>query len=107
MTPLRSSNGQALVQRLAEVADRAQHHAALDRLALAGVAGADRAVLLDQLVAADHDPLDPAVALDLDRRAEEAQHDPLLLALWLGRWENSVKISTLRRLVGSQSSDST
>ena len=72
--------GDAL-DRDAGVADRAQHQAALELFALAGVLGPQRAALLDQLVAADDDLLDLAVALDLDRRGEEAEDDPLLLAL--------------------------
>ena len=72
--------GDAL-DRDAGVADRAQDQAALELFALAGVLGPQRAALLDQLVAADDDLLDLAVALDLDRRGEEAQDDPLLLAL--------------------------
>src|SRR4029453_18902622 len=72
------------VDRHARVADRAQHHAALDRLALAGVDGADApGVVALELVAGHHDPLHLATPLDLDRGAEEAHHDLLVLALRL------------------------
>ena len=96
--------GNAL-DRDAGVADRAQDQAALELLALAAVPGAQRAALLDQLVAADDDLLDLAVALDLDRRGEEAEDDPLLLPSG-SRWENSRRVSTLTRVVLSASSDS-
>ena len=59
-----------------------------------------------QLVAADDDPLDLAVALDLDRRAEEAQHDPPAACPRARAAANSVKISTFLRAVMSASSDS-
>src|SRR3954452_11972033 len=59
------------------VADRAQHEPAGDRLdVVAGGAGAQGAVVAaHDLVALDADRLDGAVADDLDRRAQEAQHD--------------------------------
>src|SRR5262245_5692070 len=78
--------GNAL-DRDAGVADRAQDQPTLELFALAGVLGAQSAASVDQLVAADHDRFDLAVALDLDRRGEEAQHDSLLLALWLALGE--------------------
>ena len=64
-------------QRDRPVPDRTQHEAALDRLQLVGrglrpkrpVVGAH------DLVAADVDRLHPALAADLHRRAQEAQHD--------------------------------
>ena len=92
--------GHAL-DRDAGVADRAQHQPALELFALAGVPGAQRAALLDQLVAADHDLLDLAVALDLDRRGEEAQDDPLSLALGLALGELAQRLDVdAGRLVG-------
>src|SRR5947208_15553809 len=75
------------VDRDPRVADRAQQQAGLELLAIAGVLGAQGAVTLDQLVAADHHPLDLAIAPDLDRGAEEAEHDPLALALGLAPGE--------------------
>ena len=89
------------------VADRAQHQPALDLLALAGVAGADRARLVAvELVAADDDAARPcprprsrpASSRSASRRASACPR--------AARSEKSVKISTLRRWVGSQSSDS-
>src|SRR5918995_71389 len=72
------------VDRHALVADRAQDEPRLDRLALPGVAGPERPRLVAmELVAPHHDALDAAVALDLDRRREEAQHDSPRLALGL------------------------
>src|SRR3954447_11473999 len=74
--------GHAL-DRDAGVADRAQDQPTVELFALAGVLGPQRTAFLDQLVAADHDRFDLAVALDLDRGGEEAKDDPLLLALRL------------------------
>src|SRR3954451_9580283 len=72
------------LDRDALVSDRAQDQAALDRLALASVDGAEPpGVVALQLIAADHDPLHLAVTLDLDGGAKEAHHDPLALPLWL------------------------
>src|SRR6185503_2457144 len=64
-------------ERDGAVADGAQSEAARDRLdVVADGAGAQRAVVgARDLVAADVDGLDPAVAADLDRRAQEAQLD--------------------------------
>src|SRR4051812_20772679 len=76
------------LDRDALVADRTQHHPALDRLALAGVDRADAAVFAAlQLVLPDDDPLDLALALDLDGGAEEAERDLLGLALGLAAGE--------------------
>src|SRR4051812_20627830 len=64
------------LDRDALVADGAEDHPALDRLALAGVDGTDAAVLASlQLVLPDDDPLDLAIALDLDGGAEKAERD--------------------------------
>jgi len=60
------------------VADRPEYESTLDRLdvPLHGP-GTDRSVVAtDQLVAAYVDCLDPPVAADLDRGAQEPQHDP-------------------------------
>src|SRR3954447_11812158 len=89
--------GKAL-ERAAPVADRAEHEAALELLALAGIDGADapRLVLL-KLIAADHDLLDLAVALYLDGRAQEAQHDAAALALGLALGELGEDVDVLAR----------
>src|SRR4051812_17386930 len=88
------------VDRDSLVADRTQDEAALDRLPLAGVDGPNpaRPVAL-KLVLADHDALDLAVALNLDRRAQEAHHDPLLLALGRapGEVREDVDVTAVRR----------
>src|SRR5205814_6947125 len=63
------------------VADRAQDEPAFDRLALPRVASADRSGIVPVELVARHDqPLDLAVPLDLDRRAQKTQRDPLPLA---------------------------
>src|SRR4051794_15746995 len=70
------------------VADRAEHDSALDCLALAGVARADRSGFVAmKLVARHDDPLDLAVALELDWRTKEPQHDPSRLSLGLSGGE--------------------
>src|SRR5215218_2189441 len=85
----------------AGVADRAQDQAALELFALAGVLGAQGAAFLDQLVATDDDRFDLAVALDLDRGGEEAEDDPLFLALRLAPRELPQRLDVdLGRLVG-------
>src|SRR6185503_16473884 len=73
-------------ERDGAVADGTQDEAARNRLdVVAGRAGAQRAVVgAGDLVAADVDGLDPAVAADLDRRAQEAQLDAALRAGALG-----------------------
>ena len=78
--PFHSSNGHAL-DRHAAVADRAEHQARLERLVVVGGLGAQAAVAaVLELVAHQLDRLDLAVALDLHRRAQEAQHHALGLA---------------------------
>src|SRR5206468_10222669 len=71
------------LDRHAGIADGAKHQAALELFTLARVLGPQCATFLDQFIAADHDLLDLSVALDLDRRDEEAQDDPNLLAAGL------------------------
>src|SRR5439155_10797937 len=73
----------ALVERHAgerhgAVADRAEHQAAVDRLDLVvGRPRTENAVVgLDDLVAPDVNGVDATVAADLDRGAQEAEHDP-------------------------------
>src|SRR5215218_7165890 len=68
--------GQVL-ERQTAIADRAEHEPALDFLEPIGRARPDPArVVPHQLVVADPDALHPVLAEDLDRRDEEAQHDP-------------------------------
>ena len=58
------------------IADRAHHQLRGQMLALPGVVGDRVSVLVgDEFVAAQHDPLDPLVAGDLNGRGVESEHD--------------------------------
>ena len=89
------------------VADRAQDQAALDRLALAGVDGTDPAGLVPlELVASRPRSARPCPSPWIST-GERRKRITIRLGLPSGsRWEKSVKMSTLRRLVGSASSES-
>ena len=66
-------------RRHTAVADGADHQLRGQFLARAGVLGDQRPLVVGhQLVAAEHDRRDPAVALDLDRRRAEPEHDAAL-----------------------------
>src|SRR5919108_6209260 len=71
--------GQVL-ERQTAIADRAEHEPASDFLEAIGRSRPDHPRLVpDELVMADRDPFHPVLAEDLDRRDEEAQHDPARL----------------------------